>query len=93
MEPSERSDQNAGATVKRLYRSRTERHIGGVSGGVAAYADTDPTLVRVLFVVLAVMGPGLLLYPLLWAVIPGEPAPAAGPARDHPAHHPSASPA
>jgi phage shock protein C len=93
MEPSERSDQTPGATVKRLYRSRTERHIGGVSGGVAAYANTDPTLVRVLFVVLAVMGPGLLLYPLLWAVIPEEPAPPAGLTQDPPAHRPAASPA
>jgi phage shock protein PspC (stress-responsive transcriptional regulator) len=87
MERNEGIDHSA-ATVKRLYRSRTERHIGGVSGGIAAYANTDPTLIRVLFIVLAVMGPGLLLYPLLWIFIPQEPwpAPASGQA-----HRPSAS--
>lgn len=61
------------AGVRKLYRSRSERQLGGVAGGMARYTNTDPTLVRVLFVVLAVMGPGLLLYPLLWLVVPEEP--------------------
>jgi phage shock protein PspC (stress-responsive transcriptional regulator) len=62
--------------VRRLYRSSTERQIGGVAGGLAEYTNSDPTLVRVLFIVLAVMGPGLLLYPLLWMFVPDAPRPA-----------------
>ena len=59
--------------VRKLYRSTTERHLGGVCGGVAEYTNTDPTVVRVVFIVLAVMGPGVLLYPLLWAMVPEQP--------------------
>jgi phage shock protein PspC (stress-responsive transcriptional regulator) len=61
--------------VRKLYRSRSERQISGVSGGIAEYTNTDPTVVRVLFIVLAVMGPGLLLYPLMWIFVPEAPPP------------------
>ena len=61
--------------VRKLYRSTSERQLGGVCGGLAHYTNTDPTLVRVLFIVVAVMGPGLLLYPLLWAMVPEQPGP------------------
>jgi phage shock protein C len=59
---------------KRLYRSRTERTIAGVCGGLAAYFELDPTIVRIAFVVLALLGgPGILLYVILWIVFPEEP--------------------
>jgi phage shock protein C len=66
-------------TVRRLYRSRTERMIAGVCGGIAEYSNLDPTLVRVLFILLAFVTGGamLLAYPILWLVVPEEPAPAA----------------
>lgn len=53
-----------------MYRSPVEKKLGGVAGGIAEYTGTDPTVVRVLFVVLALCGPGLLLYPLLWIFVP-----------------------
>lgn len=60
---------------KRLYRSRTEKMIGGVCGGVAAYFGIDPTLVRVLWVAVTLFaGLGILLYLILWVVMPQEPA-------------------
>lgn len=58
----------------RLMRSRSDRMIGGVAAGVARYLNTDPAIVRLLFVLLAFSGPGLLIYPLLWLVMPREPA-------------------
>ncbi|NTU81762.1 MAG: PspC domain-containing protein [Chloroflexales bacterium] len=70
-------------TNARLMRSRTDRMIAGVAAGVARYLNTDPVIVRLVFVLLALSGPGILVYPLLWAVMPQEAAPtqgAAGPA-------------
>jgi len=63
--------------VRRLYRSRTQRMIGGVCGGLGEYFDIDPTLVRLLFVVTALAGgPGLLAYIIMLIVVPSEPEPA-----------------
>ena len=61
--------------VRRLYRSRVNRQIGGVCGGLAEFFDLDPTLVRVFFVLAALLGGhGLLVYLALWLVVPEEPA-------------------
>ncbi len=57
--------------MKRLYRSRKDRVIGGVCGGIAEYLEVDPTLVRVLWVVGSLMwGAGILAYLLCWIIIP-----------------------
>ena len=58
----------------RLARSRGDRMIAGVAAGVARYLNIDPTIVRLAFVLLALSGPGFLFYPLLWLVMPEEPA-------------------
>jgi phage shock protein PspC (stress-responsive transcriptional regulator) len=59
---------------KRLQRSRTEKMIGGVCGGLATYFSVDPTLVRVLWVAMTLfVGVGILLYLILWVVMPLEP--------------------
>lgn len=59
---------------KRLQRSRTEKMIGGVCGGLAEYFDIDPTIVRVLWVVVTLMGgAGFIAYLILWVVMPAEP--------------------
>ena len=59
---------------RQLTRSQTNRRIAGVCGGIAEYFDIDPTLVRVAFVVAALVGgPGLLLYLVLWVVLPKAP--------------------
>ena len=54
-----------------LRRSGTDQMIGGVCGGLAELLDVDPVLVRIAFVLLALAGStGLLLYLLLWAIVP-----------------------
>ena len=59
---------------KRLYRSRSDRRVAGVCGGIADYLAIDPTLVRILWVLLGMAGgPGVLLYVILAAVVPEEP--------------------
>ncbi len=61
---------------KRLYRSRIDKSVAGVCGGIANYFNIDPTLVRIIFVILTLMGgPGLLLYIVLWLVMPEAPEP------------------
>jgi len=59
---------------KKLYRSRTDRKIAGICGGLGEYFGIDPTLVRLLFVLgLVFVGGTLLAYILLAIVIPQEP--------------------
>jgi phage shock protein PspC (stress-responsive transcriptional regulator) len=66
------------SSTRKLYRSRTNRKLAGVCGGLAQYFNTDATLIRVLFVVLALLGgPGLVIYLVLWIVVPEEPLGAA----------------
>jgi phage shock protein C len=61
--------------IKRLYRSRDERMLGGVCGGLAEYLHTDPTLIRVLFVLFALAGgPGIIAYLIMWIIVPLEPS-------------------
>jgi phage shock protein PspC (stress-responsive transcriptional regulator) len=61
--------------MKKLYRSRSNRRIAGVCGGLAAYFNIDPTLVRLLFILgLLFVGGTLLAYIILMIVIPEEPA-------------------
>lgn len=63
---------------KKLYRSRSERWLAGVCGGIGDYFNTDPTVIRVLFVLAGlIMGGGLFIYLILWLIIPLEPEVAA----------------
>ena len=58
-----------------LRRSRSDRRIAGVVGGLAKYFGMDPTLARVLYVIISVLSvafPGILVYILLWLIIPQE---------------------
>ena len=57
----------------RLYRSNTDKVIGGVSGGLADYLSIDVVIVRVLFVLLVLFGgSGVLVYIILWIAIPDQ---------------------
>ncbi len=57
--------------VKRLQRSRRDRSLAGVCGGMAEYFGWDPTRVRVAWIVLTLLGGcGILLYLILWVVMP-----------------------
>ena len=59
--------------VKKLTRSNDERWLAGVCGGLAKYFNIDVTLVRVIFVVLGLFGlGGVIIYLLLWVLIPQE---------------------
>ena len=58
-----------------LRRSRSNRMIAGVVAGLAKYFDLDPTLARVLYLVASVVSaafPGILVYILLWVIVPEE---------------------
>jgi phage shock protein C len=58
---------------RKLYRSESDRMLGGVCGGLGDYLDVDSTLVRIIFVALALMGgPGILMYLILLLVVPSE---------------------
>ncbi len=61
--------------MKRLYRSRHNRMIAGVAGGMADYFGVDPTLVRLIWALLLLPGglPGFIPYIICWAIIPLEP--------------------
>ena len=59
---------------KRLYRSRNDRTLAGVCAGIAEYFGWDPTLVRVAWVLLTLLGgSGILLYLIMWVVMPEAP--------------------
>jgi phage shock protein PspC (stress-responsive transcriptional regulator) len=60
--------------TKKLYRSRRDKVIGGVAGGLADYFDIDVVIVRLLFVLVFFLGGGgLLAYIIMWIVIPMNP--------------------
>jgi phage shock protein C len=58
--------------TQRLMRSSTDKIIAGVAGGIAQYLAVDPVIVRIAFVALCFTGVGILLYPVLWLVMPLE---------------------
>ena len=59
-----------------LGRSRHNRMIAGVVGGLAEYFGLDPTLLRVIYVLVSIFSaafPGILVYILFWILVPEEP--------------------
>jgi phage shock protein C len=63
------------ANGKPLRRSRRHRILGGVCGGIADRLGWNPTLVRVLYVLVSVCSaafPGIIVYIILWVVMPSE---------------------
>lgn len=61
--------------MKKLYLSDTNRKIGGVCGGLGEYFDKDPTLFRILFVLVTIVsfGFGIIVYLAMWLIIPRKP--------------------
>jgi phage shock protein C len=56
---------------RKLYRSRTQRMVAGVCGGLAEYFNVDTTVIRVLFLVLTLFGgSGLVIYLVMWILVP-----------------------
>jgi phage shock protein PspC (stress-responsive transcriptional regulator) len=67
------------ADARRLSRSRVDRKIAGVCGGLAEYLGADPTVVRLVWAVLTVVPGaivlGIVAYLVAWFIMPGSPAP------------------
>ena len=59
--------------VKKLYRSESEKMIAGVAGGLGEYFEVDPTIVRIIFLILvAFYGLGAFIYVAMWLIVPTE---------------------
>lgn len=58
--------------MKKLYLSDTDKKLGGVCGGLGEYFEKDPTLVRIIFILIILFsfGFGVLAYLLMWLIIP-----------------------
>ena len=69
-------DEEAEPETRRLYRSRTDRSIAGICGGLADFFHVDATVMRLLMLFLIIFG-GLSIwaYIILWIIIPEQPAP------------------
>ena len=62
--------------MKKLYRSKTEKMLSGVCGGIAVYLNVDPTIVRLVWALVSLFSaaiPGVLLYVICVLIIPEEP--------------------
>ncbi len=60
--------------TRKLYRSRTDRKLAGVCSGLANYLSVDATLIRVIFIALAVLGGAAVpIYLAMWVIVPNEP--------------------
>ena len=59
-----------------MYLSEVDKKLGGVCGGLGEYFEKDPTIIRVIFVLIILFsfGFGVLAYLLMWLVIPRKPA-------------------
>ena len=55
---------------RRMFRNPDDSIISGVCGGIGAYLDTDPVLFRIMFVISAMFGIGLIVYVFLWIALP-----------------------
>lgn len=60
--------------MKRVFRSRSDKKIAGVCGGLAKYFDIDPVIVRLCWILFILLGgAGIILYIIAWIVMPLEP--------------------
>lgn len=59
--------------TSKLYRSETNKVLGGVCGGLGNYFNIDPTIIRIVFIAITLLGgSGVLVYIILWLVIPSQ---------------------
>ncbi len=70
--PKQTNQQKKPLTEKRLFRDSDAAILGGVCAGIATYLDVDPTIVRLIFIALALFGFGIIIpiYLVLWLVLP-----------------------
>lgn len=77
--PSARPAAPAADALHALHRSRDDRWLGGVCGGIARVTGLPSWVWRLLFILMLLCaGTGVLLYVLLWIFVPAEPAPVYG---------------
>jgi phage shock protein C len=60
---------------KRLIRSRNDKLLAGICGGLANYLDMDPTIIRLIYVLATLFTavfPGVLIYLIMWIIVPKE---------------------
>lgn len=65
--------EGEGDVKKKIYRSRSDRFIAGIAGGLGDYFDVDPTIVRLALVALTLLTgffPTVVIYFLAWVIIP-----------------------
>ncbi|MBQ2497937.1 MAG: PspC domain-containing protein [Prevotella sp.] len=63
------------STGKKLLRSRSDRWVAGICGGIGDYFDVDPALVRLVYMLLTFFSagfPGVMIYLVLWLVMPKD---------------------
>ena len=61
--------------MNKLYRSKSNRILAGVCGGIGEYFNVDPTIVRLLGLLISITGgAGVIAYIIAWIIIPEEPA-------------------
>lgn len=66
--------KNAPGSPKKLYRSRTDRKLAGVCGGIGEYFEIDPVLIRLAWIFFTLAGGGgVLAYIIAWLVVPESP--------------------
>jgi phage shock protein PspC (stress-responsive transcriptional regulator) len=72
--------------MKRLYRSKKERMLGGVCAGLGEHLDIDPTVIRLIWAVVTVLsfGTGIIVYILAWILIPEEDTAGSAPQSQNP---------
>lgn len=63
-----------GKEVKKLYRSRKDKMIAGICGGIGEIYSLDPTMIRLVYALITIfsVGTALLVYILGWIIIPEE---------------------
>jgi len=69
-----KTQENNINSIKRLYRSSEDKKILGICAGIAEYFEVDPTLIRILWLLLIIFGSGifLIVYILLYFIIPAK---------------------
>lgn len=59
---------------KRIFRSRNDKLLAGICGGLGKYLEIDPVFIRIVFIILVLsVGSGILIYLIAWILIPLEP--------------------
>jgi phage shock protein C len=61
--------------MKRLYRSGKDRILGGICGGIGEHIDVDPSIIRLVWILVTLLlfGTGIIVYAVAWIIVPESP--------------------